>query len=126
MKDRIRDIAVDVFKTVLRHCNGEHSTFRMTMTVNVDGEQKPLLILGNAHSAIEDGHVLAVLNPDRDLTKELGAGVGYSTGLKEIVGKRCDCMVDVWVDAYKSPDKQVGVMNTYQARSPSDSKFKAR
>ena len=85
-------------------------------------EVKPLLLIGNAHSKIEDGHCIAVLNPDMELVDSLVAGCGYERStLKWEVAKRCDVALDVWIDAYKTDGVFVGTR--YRSRNPQPAKF---
>jgi hypothetical protein len=130
MKDEVQKIAVEVFKSVLRVSGGEpksgdHGLFNMMLTTRINGEVKPLLLKGNAHHEIEDGHCIAILNPDPSLSKEVKAGMAYpGDTLKKIVEGRCDYMVDLWIDAYKPDDRQVGEVSSYKSRTPSAAKFK--
>lgn len=122
---QIEQIAVSTFLAVLRASTENSSGFRILITTTVDGEMKPLLMIGSAHGGIEDGHVVAVLNPDQDLCDELQACCGYTPFiLKEIVAKRCDMMVHVGVSAYR--DKPVDYVTTYQAQKIKPAKFLVR
>lgn len=122
---QIQQIAVSTFLVALRASNQDHSGFRILMTMTVDGEMKPLLMIGTAHGGIEDGHVVAVLNPDQDLCDELKACCGYpSFAIKEIVAKRCDMMVHIGVSAYR--DNPVDYVTKYQAQVIKPAKFLVR
>lgn len=119
---QITKIAVDHFKTVLMHSASDDGTFKTLSTVSIDGECKPLLMFGSANSRVEDGNIYAVLNPDQDLIGKLKAGCSYSTAiLNEIVRKRCDFAVHVWVDAYKKDG--ITVTRVYKNRAPSAAKI---
>jgi hypothetical protein len=122
---QLKQIAVTTFRAILRASTENSSGFRILITTTVDGEMKPLLMIGSAHGGIEDGHVVAVLNPDKELCDELQACCGYTPFiLKEIVAKRCDMMVHVGVSAYR--DKQVDYVTTYQAQKIKPAKFLVR
>ena len=122
---QIEQIAVNTFLVILRASTENNSGFRILITTTVDGEMKPLLMIGSAHGGVEDGHVVAVLNPDKELCDELQACCGYTPFiLKEIVAKRCDMMVHVGVSAYR--DKPVDYVTTYQAQVIKPAKFLVR
>ena len=42
--------------------------------------------------------------------------------LKDIVGGKCDAMLDLWIDAYKKDS--VSEISSYKSRTPKDAKFK--
>ena len=123
MKDRVREIAVNLFKATLVESAEYQGTFRLLITAKIGDENKPLLILGNAHSAVEDGHCIAILNPSEELLNKVVAGCSYGATLKEIVQGECDLMLDIWIDAYK---EGVSILSTYQAKTLSPSKFKIK
>jgi hypothetical protein len=121
----LQQIAVNTFLAILRASDQDHSGFRILITMTVDGEMKPLLMIGTAHGGIEDGHVVAVLNPDQDLCDELQACCGYTPFiLKEIVAKRCDMMVHIGVSAYRV--NPVDYVTKYQAQVIKPAKFLVR
>lgn len=122
---QIEQIAVNTFLAILRASTENNSGFRILITTTIDGEMKPLLLIGSAHGGIKDGHVVAVLNPDKELCDELQACCGYTqNNLEKIVAKRCDMMVHVGISAYK--DKPVDYVMTYQARKIKPAKFLVR
>ncbi|MDZ4251494.1 MAG: hypothetical protein U1A72_02865 [Sulfuritalea sp.] len=122
---QVEQIAVSTFLAILRATTENNGGFKMLITATVDGGAKPLLLIGTAHGGIEDGHVVAVLNPDKELCDELQACCGYTPFiLKEIVAKRCDMMVHVGVSAYR--DKPVDYVTTYQAQKIKPAKFLVR
>lgn len=122
---QLQQIAVSTFLAVLRASTENSSGFRILITTTIDGEMKPLLMIGSAHGCIEDGHVVAVLNPDQDLCDEIKACCGYpSFAIKEIVAKRCDMMVHVGVSAYKS--NPIDFVTVYQAQEVKPAKFLVR
>ncbi len=89
--------------------------------------EKPLLVVGNAHGQVEDGHVIAILNPAEELavSSKVAAGTAYPTGfLKEVVSGRCDAMVELWIDAYK--ENKVSRIESYVSRSPQPAPFASR
>ncbi|MCM3609528.1 hypothetical protein M4D49_29060 [Cupriavidus pauculus] len=121
MIQRLTDAATDIFLGALKHTDhGGH--FKGLFTLNVDGAPKPVLLVGSAHGSHEDGQVIAVLNPDREVIDRLAPGVAYLGALlKEIVAGKCDAMVQVWIDAYKAD--RFTVLEKYSARASADSKF---
>lgn len=119
---QIEQVAVNTFLATLPATTENSSGFKMLITTTVDGGAKPLLLVGTVHGNIEDGHVIAILNPDTDLCDQIKACCGYTPFiLKEIVAKRCDMMVDVGISAYR--DKPVDYVTTYQAREAKPAKF---
>jgi hypothetical protein len=123
---QIQEVAVNTFRAILPASAGDDGTFRVLLTAKVGDEVKPLLLIGNAHSRVEDGHVLAVLNPDKAVCERLAAGCAYSKPiLKKIVEKRCDLALDICVDAYTKVNP-VKVFTKYQAESPNPAKFTVR
>ena len=124
--EQIKQVAVNTFLAILPASADDDAAFRMLLTVKIGGEVKPLLLLGNVHGKIEDGHVLAVLNPDKELCEQFVAGVAYTHGiLKEIVAKRCDLAMLFWIDSYMKVNP-VKVYTKYQAKLAMPSKFKVQ
>lgn len=118
----VKQAAVSFFRSILPFSAAHNGTFKALLSVRVGEEVKPLLLLGNAHSKIEDGHCIAVLNPDTDIVDSLIAGCAYSGGaLKWNVAKRCDVALDVWIDVYKEDGVIVGAR--YRSRNPQQAKF---
>lgn len=123
---QIQQTAVNAFLAFLPASAADNGVFRVLLTAKVDDEVKPLLLIGNAHCRVEDGHCLAVLNPDRELCDRLVAGCAYTHGiLKEIVAKRCDLALFVWIDAYMKASP-VKVVTKYQAKEAKPAKFVVR
>lgn len=122
--EEIKQAAVSSFRNILRASADHNGRFRMVMTTRAGGADKPLLIVGNAHGVVEDGHCIAILNPDKELVDLIKPGCAYGKqGLKEIVSKRCDLALDLWIDSYKEPEHAVSVISRYRARQPSPAKF---
>jgi hypothetical protein len=123
---KIQEVAVKTFLAIMPASADDDGAFRMLMTVKVDDEMKPLLLIGNAHGRVEDGHCLAVLNPDPDLCTRLVAGCAYTHGiLREIVSTHCDLALFLWIDAYQKV-KPVKVFTKYQAEAAMPAKFEVR
>lgn len=120
----LSDMAFDLLRVLITKA-GRGSTFKGIFTLLIEAEEYPVLILGNAHGVPnEDGHAIAVLNPDIDLKDELHAGCSYSGMLlKEIVAGRCNAMVEVWLDAYIANKEGETVINDYVSRSFNKPKF---
>lgn len=120
--EQIKQTAVNHFLGVLNSSADHNAPFRSLVTTKVGDSIKPLLLIGTAHSKVEDGHCMAFLNPDESLVNELTAGCGYGRmHLKEIVAKRCDLMLDVWIDAYR--EDGVTITSQYKARNAQPAKF---
>ena len=128
MKERLIQLAYSVFEPIMRASpERSHGVFKLMMTFDVDGESKPLLVLGNAHSNIEDGQCIVVLNPNKGLTDELHGGCAYTDFVfKEIVARKCDEALYLWFDTYKLKDDQISVMSHYRSREPKPPKFEVR
>lgn len=125
MHEELKKTAVSVFDSVLKASAAHGGTFRLLITAKVGETEKPLLLIGNAHSDVEDGHVISILNPDESLLAEVDAGCAYSSDrLKEIVGGKCDAMLELWIDAYKK--EGVSELSRYKAREPKAAKFSIR
>jgi hypothetical protein len=121
--EQVKEVAVGYLKGVMTIGPDDDATFRMLITTSVDGEAKPLLLLGNAHRKFDDGHCIAILNPDAELVDKLGAGCGCSGfNLKELVTKRCDVMLDVWIQG----DIRATIGSRYRAHSFKPAKFVVR
>lgn len=118
----IKKIAIRHFLSVLPVSAAHQAPFKTLITIDVDGEQMPLLIVGTAHSAVEDGSCIAVLNPDPQLATKLSGSWGANTRIfKEAVAKKCDMAIALWIDAYKKN----GVVETarYVARESASARF---
>jgi len=121
--DNVKEIAVNIFKSVLKVSANKGGTFRILITADVEGNEKPLLIVGNAHASFEDGHCIAVLNPDEEVVNEIKGGVAYLGDiLKNKVQGRCDLMLELWIDAYK--EDGVSIIKKYESQKDRESKFK--
>ena len=120
--ETVKQVAVSFFRSILPFSAAHNGTFKALLSVRVGDEVKPLLLIGNAHSKIEDGHCIAVLNPDMELVDSLVAGCGYERStLKWEGAKRCGVALDVWIDAYKTDGVFVGTR--YRSRNPQPAKF---
>ncbi|MGR4069251.1 hypothetical protein [Billgrantia sp. C5P2] len=127
MVDQLQEVAAALFLSVLKVSADHQGTFRLLVTSKIDGEEKPLLVVGNAHGQVEDGHAIAILNPTEELASsgKVAAGTAYPSDLlKEIVAGQCDAMVELWIDAYKND--RVSRIEGYASRSPQTARFKIR
>jgi hypothetical protein len=98
------------------------SSDRIIACVPVDGEPKPLLIVGTAHGKVADGSCIAILNPDQDLVDKLGGSWGaHPVIFRETVAKKCDLAISLWIDAYKVDGVGKGII--YIAQQPKPAKF---
>ncbi|MBN3729485.1 hypothetical protein [Burkholderia sp. Tr-20390] len=122
---RLGAAAIDIVIGALRHAD-HGGTFKGLFTLNVDGSPKPVLLIGAAHGTHEDGQVIAILNPDEELSARVHAGVSYTGGLlKEIVAGKCDAMVHLWIEAYRKDPGSI--IDTYQPRTDAvAAKFEVR
>jgi hypothetical protein len=77
MHEEMKKISVSIFDSVLKVSAAHGGTFRILITAKIDGIEKPLLLVGNAHSDVEDGHIISVLNPDQNLLDQVIAGCAY-------------------------------------------------
>lgn len=125
MLDELQEAASTIFLSILRSSATQNGQFRLVMNSKIVDAEKPLLIVGHAHSHIEDGHVIAVLNPDKSLTSSNHPIIGASTELlKEIVSGKCDAMIELWIDAYK--EDGITRMSSYKSRTPMDARYEVR
>ena len=109
-------MAFDLLRAQIKHA-GNNGKFKGMFTMRHGEAEIPVLILGNAHQPQEDGGAIAVLNPAAGLYEHLQPGSAYTGGLlKEIVSGKCDAMVHVWLDAYKSPSIGEAVIDKYVRR----------
>lgn len=91
---QIQQVASAVLGAVLQNSPSDDAGIKTLISVEIDGQQQQLLIVGNTHRHFNDANCVAVLNPDETLVSKIKTGVGYtSASLKEIVSKRCDAMV---------------------------------
>lgn len=117
MLDQIKGITVSLFNAVLRGSADHGGTLRLFITAKANGEKKPLLVVGNAHSQVEDGHCIAIWTTEERLSTEVIAGCAYTgNSLKEVVRSKCGAMVELWIDAYKKDG--VNTISKYEANDP--------
>ena len=122
MIENVKQIAVDLFGCILKASADDNGTFKVLVTAKIGDSAKPLLLVGNAHSRIEDGHCIVVLNPNESLFNDVSAGcVYYGDTLKDIVLGKCDLMLELWIDAYKKDS--VVEISRYQSREVKPAKF---
>jgi len=100
--NHLNEVATHVFLGVLPVSADDSAPFKMQMTIQVDGEVKPVVIVGTAHGRIEDGNCTAVLNPDPVLRDQLLRQPGAIMHFKKMLRGRCDAAITVWVDAYQN------------------------
>jgi hypothetical protein len=119
---QITQVAASAVRNALSVGPDHDGFFRTQMMIKVGRETKPLLLVGNTHRRVGDGHCIAVLNPDTALADEIRPGVGYGRHLlREKVGRRCDVALDIWVAADVRSKPTVSCQ--YEARKPQPSKF---
>ena len=130
MHEELKRITETVFRSVLSVSAAQGGTFRLLITARVGEAEKPLLMVGNAHSEGEEGHVIAVFNPDEDLMVQVLAGIIYdssflipgNTSLKELVKGKCDAMIHLQMDT--DTNNGVREISSYESRTPKAAKFK--
>lgn len=105
---QLKDVALKTFLGILRASADQDARFQTQLTVSVNSETKPVVLIGTAHRKIEDGWCAAVLNPDPDLRDELLQEQSALNHMKLLVAKRCDAAVNLWVDAYKPDPVSMG------------------
>lgn len=111
-------LAFDTLRTNIKHTKDNHALFKALLTISVEGNQLPVLLVGAAHGLHEDGEAIAMLNPEPDLYEKIHGGTAYSGGLlNEYVSGKCDGMVHVWLDAYKKPENQESILDSYSPRT---------
>jgi len=118
--EQIKQVAVAMFSSALSVAPDHDGYFRAMIPFKLGNETKPLLLQGTAHGKIEDGHVVAILNPEHSLLDRRLTGCSRAV-LKDIVTNKCDAALDIWVDAYR--ENGVTVMTRYRSRNPQPAKF---
>ncbi len=119
---QIEKMAASAFIRHLRFTLSPDGAFKRLTTVQIAGEEKPVLLVGSAYRAFDDGHIIAVLNPDKALCDRLIGGCAYTHSiLTEIVAKRCDLMVSIMFSPGKESLSQF--VETYRARQTKAAKF---
>ena len=120
--ERVTAIAVTHFLAAVSASADHQAPFKFLLTIQVGDEHKPLLLVGTAHGVVEDGSIIAVLNPDGDLVEKLSGSWGCNSAvLREAVAKKCDLALSMWIDAYR-PDG-VCLSTRYVARETMPAKF---
>jgi hypothetical protein len=112
LQTRIEKLAFSAFVNAMQ-LSPEDGPFRSVMSVDVDGETKPLLLLGMTHRSFGDGRCTAILNPTPDILEKASPMVGYSKW--DFIGK-CDMACYQWIITNGEP--HVSGRYTYKARKP--------
>lgn len=125
MKKRIERVALAIFENLLACIEDrQRSRFKLLFSVKFEDEEKPLALIGFIDKEKEDGKVLALYNPDEMLVNEIHADCAYAPShLKEIVAKKCDMMLELWISAYKPDGRKVGEINSYKNRAFSSARM---
>jgi hypothetical protein len=96
MNDQIQqmmDVATGVMNGIFI-TTGKSDVYFKQMIELEKGQGKQLLVVGSVHRDYDDGHVIAVLNPDEALLPNLEGGMAYDGALlKYLVAERCKAMV---------------------------------
>lgn len=118
----LRQLAARQFWSVLPGSPHAHGRFKAVVTTDVEGETKPLLLVGSAHRNFDDGYCIAVLNPEHALIDEIPPGCAYTDSLlREQVRKRCDAAVLVLFGG--GAGKDGWVTGSYTTKTPAPSRF---
>lgn len=130
MIDEIKQVAVHSFLGVLKAVDetkklnsngGGKNYYHMEIDVNFDGIPRKLYLHGVTYPLVEDGHVVAILNPSKSLIDATSSSDSVCMlGNKDYVSQKCEYMVDLWIDAYK--DNKHSVMTEYKSRKYKGSK----
>lgn len=93
---QIQQAATSVLGAVLNNSPSDDAGIKSLLSVEIDGQQQQLLIVGNTHRYFDDANCIAILNPDESLVSKINIGVAYMSGiLKEMVARRCDAMLQL-------------------------------
>ena len=119
---RLIEIAEKAIVDKLASKEGED--IQQVTTFSIDNQIMPLFIVGHVSQKIEDGSCVVLLNPEKELINRIEPSTHYPSAiLKEIISKKCDCMVQIWVDAYKTGSGRLTTMSKYKSRSASKPRF---
>lgn len=89
---QIFDVATGVVNGIFATMEKPDVYFKQNIELEPDGS-KNLLVVGSIYRDYNDGHCIAVLNPDARLAGQLKGGVGYSDDILKYMAKgRCDAM----------------------------------
>ena len=118
--EKLASTALGVWTSAMTAAPSNNGKFRVMLSFNCGDEVKPLLLVGIVHGRCEDGHVVAVLNPDECLVDGVSTA---ATGERftEMLAGRCDMAIDVWNDAYRADGARIYAK--YKARTPQPAKF---
>lgn len=110
---QMMDVATGVINGVFTTTGKPDVNFKQNIELERGGG-KNLLVVGSVYRAYDDGHCVAVLNPDEQLAAQLNGGVGYPAPiLKEMVSGRCKAMVLVMCTGRKTY-----LASSYRSRKP--------
>lgn len=122
LSDKVEKAATNLYLCALESSAQSESTFRMLINIDFDGSIKPLLVAGRAFKSRDEGHLIAVLNPDKNLLNKIIPGCGYGNLiLKEIVQGKCDLALALWINT--NIDLNVSRSTQYKSRKPSPARF---
>lgn len=97
-------------------------TFRTLTSFVVDGEEKPLLIVGQTSKKIEHGSCVIVLNPDPITVKHVKAGC-HSLPSEKVLAERCDVLLRLWI---RLNQPRIEIKQYYKTRNPQPGRIAAR
>lgn len=118
----LQQLAARQFWSVLPGSPDAHGRFKAVVTTEIEGETKPLLLVGSAHRNFDDGYCIAVLNPEHALIDEIPPGCAYNDLiLREQVRQRCDAAVLVLFGG--GAGKDGWVTGSYTTKTPAPSRF---
>lgn len=89
---QIVDVATGVVTGIFCAMDRPEVYFKQVIQLDESGTKR-LVLVGSLYRDYDDGHCVAVLNPDARLDGQLQGGVGYPVPiLKDMVRGRCDGM----------------------------------
>ena len=97
--EQVKKIAANHMQSILSFTKDHNAPFKSLVTVNVDGGDKPLLLLGMADGKAEKSYCMGILNPDSYLVEHACSNLAlYEHVFKKTVAKHCDLAILVWVN----------------------------
>jgi len=90
----------------------------------LQGEIKPLLIVGMPGNYYYEGRAIAILNPSKHLVNLMNENFSIpNADLKKLVNKQCDMMMDFSMSIYESVE--IKLIGKYRNQTPVSAKFKS-
>ena len=116
--EQVKKIAAIHMQGILSFTKDHNAPFKSLITVNVDGENKTMLLVGKAQGAGQRANCLAILNPDHDLVEKATFRLIESESLlDETFPQHCDSARYVWTDRLNKEGVSPNGIQ-YRARKP--------